>query len=679
MLSTNPTSNLQQRRQQHQRQQSLEVPILATPLSAHQRLCSPQRAHRRGQSLDQRPNARSTPTGFRPLHPQEQLHLQASTAQNTNTGQNYPPQDLQHYKQETQQHLPGQPGLPAADFQTHLQQQLHGRPVNVDPQQIAFERAEDAKAELQKHIQWFATTYGGSAPNITISTSPATDFPPTIMSNMPMNQQQQHIAMAMHGIPPSHTPNPHPHPHTVPNTPQHHARPWSSPVLINGKHERSQSFQLDTAPMSGSFDIHAGDLMAVAPAEQVHFEAFTHDNLASFGGAQSYASSAYSSSVADAHSPPAYNTPHMPTLAEEPDLIGTAFDVNAPFIRDGSTILDTTGGADEQDNQFLYQPQALSPRAAALASLGGINASIEDTGISSEEVTQYMSEQNPANSRWTCLYPGCGKDFGRKENIRAHVQTHLGDRQFKCNDCGKCFVRQHDLKRHAKIHSGVKAHVCPCNMSFARQDALTRHRQRGMCEGVLPGFEKNEEDRKPRGRPRKERPDMETRAEKATRARHMDTHYMSDDNTTIGAGNNILSYHHASPEYTATAIDQFLAAADEQYLSASSDSGASDRSFPVTPPDTQSDMYEDINFNEFVDPVAVDALGNTEFDFSSGTGGSWRADTPPSSPPYDYSSPLDALSPPSDCAPMQDFELMGGLGGVMQYLEQPNYVGFEGM
>nr|OQO15359.1 hypothetical protein B0A51_17709 [Rachicladosporium sp. CCFEE 5018] len=154
---------------------------------------------------------------------------------------------------------------------------------------------------------------------------------------------------------------------------------------------------------------------------------------------------------------------------------------------------------------------------------------------------------------------------------------------------------------------------------------------------------------------------------------------MSDDNTTIGAGNNILSYHHASPEYTATAIDQFLAAADEQYLSASSDSGASDRSFPVTPPDTQSDMYEDINFNEFVDPVAVDALGNTEFDFSSGTGGSWRADTPPSSPPYDYSSPLDALSPPSDCAPMQDFELMGGLGGVMQYLEQPNYVGFEGI
>ncbi|KAM0794478.1 hypothetical protein BDR22DRAFT_794605, partial [Usnea florida] len=89
-----------------------------------------------------------------------------------------------------------------------------------------------------------------------------------------------------------------------------------------------------------------------------------------------------------------------------------------------------------------------------------------------------------------CLYPHCDKKFGRKENIKSHVQTHLGDRQFQCKDCLKCFVRQHDLKRHANIHSGVKSYPCPCGKGFARHDALTRHRQRGMCIGAFEGTPK---------------------------------------------------------------------------------------------------------------------------------------------------------------------------------------------
>lgn len=143
----------------------------------------------------------------------------------------------------------------------------------------------------------------------------------------------------------------------------------------------------------------------------------------------------------------------------------------------------------------------MSPREAMLANMN-VDASIEDTGISAEEVQSYMSEQDPTDQKWTCLFEDCGKKFGRKENIRSHVQTHLGDRQFKCNTCNKCFVRQHDLKRHAKIHSGHKPYVCPCGNGFARQDALTRHRQRGVCEGALPGCERREVKR---GRPRKVR------------------------------------------------------------------------------------------------------------------------------------------------------------------------------
>lgn len=145
-----------------------------------------------------------------------------------------------------------------------------------------------------------------------------------------------------------------------------------------------------------------------------------------------------------------------------------------------------------------------------------VDASLEYTGIAPEEVQRYISEQDLTTQKWTCLYQDCGKVFGRRENIRSHVQTHLGDRQFRCNGCGKCFVRQHDLKRHAKIHSGNKPYKCPCGAGFARQDALTRHRQRGMCVGGFPDAVRRQAKR---GRPKKQRPDMEERVEKSNRTR----------------------------------------------------------------------------------------------------------------------------------------------------------------
>ncbi|MCJ1399362.1 Metallothionein expression activator [Xylographa trunciseda] len=145
-----------------------------------------------------------------------------------------------------------------------------------------------------------------------------------------------------------------------------------------------------------------------------------------------------------------------------------------------------------------------------------VEGTMVDTGITSEEIASFI--QGPdAQSKYACMYPGCTKKFGRKENVRAHVQTHLGDRQYVCNHCYKPFVRQHDLKRHVKIHSGEKGHPCPCGTEFGREDALTRHRQRGMCSGAFPGTPKRESKR---GRPRKNnRPETPERREKAARTR----------------------------------------------------------------------------------------------------------------------------------------------------------------
>ncbi|EPE35910.1 C2H2 and C2HC zinc finger [Glarea lozoyensis ATCC 20868] len=145
-----------------------------------------------------------------------------------------------------------------------------------------------------------------------------------------------------------------------------------------------------------------------------------------------------------------------------------------------------------------------------------IDETITDTGITIDDIATYIQGPDLLDGKWMCLYPDCCKRFGRKENIKSHVQTHLGDRQFQCPHCQKCFVRQHDLKRHAKIHSGVKPYPCQCGNSFARHDALTRHRQRGMCIGAFDGVVKKTVKR---GRPRKARPDDEDRLQKSSRTR----------------------------------------------------------------------------------------------------------------------------------------------------------------
>ena len=170
------------------------------------------------------------------------------------------------------------------------------------------------------------------------------------------------------------------------------------------------------------------------------------------------------------------------------------------------------------DSQSPSRP-ALSPRRASISDLHlepGIQASIEETNVTLDDIAQYIEGPDPVDNKWMCKFDDCDKRFGRKENIKSHVQTHLGDRQFRCDHCRKCFVRGHDLKRHAKIHTGTKPYPCLCGNSFARHDALTRHRQRGMCIGAFEGTVRKPQKR---GRPRKHRPEMDDRVYKASLSR----------------------------------------------------------------------------------------------------------------------------------------------------------------
>jgi regulatory protein SWI5 len=205
-------------------------------------------------------------------------------------------------------------------------------------------------------------------------------------------------------------------------------------------------------------------------------------------------------------------------------------------------------------NSSASKPK-LSPRVATIDSLNldaRVHASIKETGVTIDEIASYISGPDPEDGKWVCLHPGCERRFGRKENIKSHVQTHLGDRQYKCDHCNKCFVRGHDLKRHAKIHTGDKPYECLCGNVFARHDALTRHRQRGMCIGGYKGIVRKTTKR---GRPKKHRPEMDERQDKASRTRQRLAEKTSFDSSSSDISRNSppsevleqMSLHGSSP------------------------------------------------------------------------------------------------------------------------------------
>ncbi|OTB12256.1 hypothetical protein K445DRAFT_77175 [Daldinia sp. EC12] len=235
------------------------------------------------------------------------------------------------------------------------------------------------------------------------------------------------------------------------------------------------------------------------------------------------------------------NTPITPQLGEINNSFEYKPNMQHPNLgsEDGFSIASSSRRGTPQHRR--NESMASIASAASIASID-IEKTKTSTGITLEDIHQYIQGPDPRDNKWTCTFEDCNKKFGRKENIKSHVQTHLNDRQYKCPTCHKCFVRQHDLKRHAKIHTGIKPYPCECGNSFARHDALTRHKQRGMCIGAFEGVTRKVVKR---GRPRKHRPDMEERKAKTHRTlkKNMSTSSISSQSgySDTSAGN--------SPEY----------------------------------------------------------------------------------------------------------------------------------
>ncbi|KAL8808249.1 MAG: hypothetical protein Q9223_007005 [Gallowayella weberi] len=314
-------------------------------------------------------------------------------------------------------------------------------------------------------------------------------------------------------------------------------------------------------------------------------------------------------------------SPLMSSFESSPELTNMSLFENMSNLPDLSlpAHADRLPTLDSNSNLGAYPspPKKKSHRrtqSEATVDIDGIN---EETGVTEDEISAYIMGPLQDN-RYMCVYEGCRKLFGRKENIRSHVQTHLGDRQWRCNHCQKRFVRQHDLKRHSKIHTGQKPHLCPCGNGFARHDALTRHRQRNTCIGGFGVIEGMPQSPSKRGRPKK-RPDMESRRDKAARTREK---ALEKATSSSVSGSSDLSAPSPEMFFEELTMGEGRTNADEVVAIQSSETDDVLEAVNAMSPEMVADYFRDISkgsspFSDFDDGTAFFGADSNAFDMAT--------------------------------------------------------------
>lgn len=62
------------------------------------------------------------------------------------------------------------------------------------------------------------------------------------------------------------------------------------------------------------------------------------------------------------------------------------------------------------------------------------------------------SPASPPSETAHLLCPTCGRGFGQRCHLRAHLLTHAGEKRFSCDSCPRAFSYSSNLARHRRAH-----------------------------------------------------------------------------------------------------------------------------------------------------------------------------------------------------------------------------------
>ena len=123
---------------------------------------------------------------------------------------------------------------------------------------------------------------------------------------------------------------------------------------------------------------------------------------------------------------------------------------------------DTSGDSSEPETDDSDDWKEIRGTRSGLNSLKKSHVPISDSRFSSGE--------KPFSCSW------CEKRFGRKGDLKRHIDSHTGEKPFSCSVCRKCFTRNGHLQMHMKIHTGEKPFSCSvCGKGFIESGNLKKH------------------------------------------------------------------------------------------------------------------------------------------------------------------------------------------------------------
>ena len=70
----------------------------------------------------------------------------------------------------------------------------------------------------------------------------------------------------------------------------------------------------------------------------------------------------------------------------------------------------------------------------------------------------------------------CAKAFKNNRALKFHMNSHTGERPYKCDKCGAAFLRPTNLANHVVIHRNEKFTCEVCARSFVHKRSFDRHK-----------------------------------------------------------------------------------------------------------------------------------------------------------------------------------------------------------